>query len=451
MPYKTPESLIAHVEPTSEAQSLSRRESLERTLAETEEALLMRRGSTASRRTTTTMMQERDLAVGAGTPVSPMTREAGMGMTPLVDDGKDVEGPSVPEPMGTTTTTTTTTTMASLHTCSTPASRDTSPEVFHDDPARARRIGALTRDRARDIERGRAQTTGTGSGSRCASESPTGRDRIPRPAASHIHAVDIHAAQEHQIDTAGGGMTMSSSLGRLASRSRTRTSAGRTASVSPSRLGRWRGSSLRNPSPATTRHSSIAHMPTMTSTPAGPLLDFSQISEYIIGKSALKHRLVTCTLGRHRILSFPCVIEDERYPRNQFIWNVAFVFDRASDLSAFEPVVRKCGRIFRACEVRLLALPFCLCSRRVQLDSQYLTHRSTRANIQNVIDQMFEDLNSYSETSITIDGINYLELKLFPFYRESARPRAKRARRTEADSDLQRTRPSSRTGMCPCP
>jgi hypothetical protein len=30
---------------------------------------------------------------------------------------------------------------------------------------------------------------------------------------------------------------------------------------------------------------------------------------------------------------------------------------------------------------------------------------------------MFEDLNSYSETSITIDGINYLELKLFPFYR----------------------------------
>ena len=54
-----------------------------------------------------------------------------------------------------------------------------------------------------------------------------------------------------------------------------------------------------------------------------------------------------------------------------------------------------------------------------QLDSQYLTHRSTRVNIQNVIDQMFEDLNSYSETSITIDGINYLELKLFPFYRES--------------------------------
>ncbi|GHJ86165.1 hypothetical protein NliqN6_2567 [Naganishia liquefaciens] len=391
VPYKTPETLISHVEPLSEPQSVSRRESTERA-GETEDGLVMRRGSTASRRT----MGERDYAAEAGmTPVSPMTRDPGMGMTPLVNASTDViEGPSVPEPMGTSTT------MASLHTCSTPASRDTSPEVFHDDPARARRIGPFTRDRARDVERGRMQTTsrtGTGSLSRCASESPTGRDRISRPA-SHIHAVDIHP-QELQVDTTMG--MMSSSLGRLASRSSTRTAAGRTASVSPSRLGRWRGSSLRNPSPATTRHSSINHVPTTASPAAtGPLLDFSQISEYIIGKSALKHRLVTCTLGRHRILSFPCVIEDERYPRNQFIWNVAFVFDRASDLSAFEPVVRKCGRIFRACE----------------LDSQYLTHRSTRANIQNVIDQMFEDLNSYSETSITIDGINYLELKLFPFY-----------------------------------
>lgn len=284
----------------------------------------MRRGSTASRRT-----GERDEG------------------TPGMNGNGNFDVPSVPEPLGSTTTTT------SLHTCSTPASRDTSPEVF-DDPARARRIGAFTRDRTRDGERGRVTTTTTTAGtlSRCASESPTRRERIPRPA-SHIHPLDIQT-QDLQMDSP---CTMSSSLGRLASRSRTRTTAGgRTASVSPSRIGRWRGSSsLRNPSPATTtRQSSINHPPLTPATAGGggPLLDFSQISEYIIGKSALKHRLVTCTLGRHRILSFPCVIEDERYPRNQFIWNVAFVFDRASDLSAFEPVVRKCGRIFRACEVR---------------------------------------------------------------------------------------------------
>jgi hypothetical protein len=35
------------------------------------------------------------------------------------------------------------------------------------------------------------------------------------------------------------------------------------------------------------------------------------------------------------------------------------------------------------------------------------------------LEQLFEDLNSYSETSIPLDGFNSLELKLFPFFRES--------------------------------
>jgi hypothetical protein len=34
-----------------------------------------------------------------------------------------------------------------------------------------------------------------------------------------------------------------------------------------------------------------------------------------------------------------------------------------------------------------------------------------------IIEQVFEDLNSYSETSIQIDNVNNLELKLFPFFR----------------------------------
>lgn len=36
------------------------------------------------------------------------------------------------------------------------------------------------------------------------------------------------------------------------------------------------------------------------------------------------------------------------------------------------------------------------------------------------MEQLFEDLNSYSETSINLDGFNSLELKLFPFFRASS-------------------------------
>jgi len=32
------------------------------------------------------------------------------------------------------------------------------------------------------------------------------------------------------------------------------------------------------------------------------------------------------------------------------------------------------------------------------------------------LEQLYEDLNSYSETSIPIDEFNSMELKIFPFY-----------------------------------
>lgn len=37
-------------------------------------------------------------------------------------------------------------------------------------------------------------------------------------------------------------------------------------------------------------------------------------------------------------------------------------------------------------------------------------------NIHAILEQLYEDLNSYSETSIPIDEFNSIELKIFPFY-----------------------------------
>lgn len=36
--------------------------------------------------------------------------------------------------------------------------------------------------------------------------------------------------------------------------------------------------------------------------------------------------------------------------------------------------------------------------------------------VQSLLEQLLGDLNSYSETSIVLDGINSLDLSLFPFY-----------------------------------
>lgn len=55
----------------------------------------------------------------------------------------------------------------------------------------------------------------------------------------------------------------------------------------------------------------------------------------------------------YRIIGLPMVLEGEagRYQRNQYMWNVCFVFRASASLAAFEPVVRKTARILRSAEV----------------------------------------------------------------------------------------------------
>ena len=55
-----------------------------------------------------------------------------------------------------------------------------------------------------------------------------------------------------------------------------------------------------------------------------------------------------------------------------------------------------------------------------KIDSAYLSGPNpNHTSLPAVLEQLFEDLNSYSETSIPLDGFNSLEVKLFPFYRTS--------------------------------
>jgi len=45
-----------------------------------------------------------------------------------------------------------------------------------------------------------------------------------------------------------------------------------------------------------------------------------------------------------------------------------------------------------------------------------LSSSETSPKIHAILEQLYEDLNSYSETSIPIDNFNSIELKIFPFY-----------------------------------
>ena len=86
------------------------------------------------------------------------------------------------------------------------------------------------------------------------------------------------------------------------------------------------------------------------------LFEFESIVEYVIPKDQICGRLVRCNTPSHRIIGFPVKLTGPRYRnerhRHEFRYNLCFVFDRMADLSCYEPIVRKCGRVLLACEVR---------------------------------------------------------------------------------------------------
>ncbi|KAG1827127.1 nitrogen permease regulator 2-domain-containing protein [Suillus subaureus] len=156
----------------------------------------------------------------------------------------------------------------------------------------------------------------------------------------------------------------------------------RRSSPSVNSHGGRRASSLNVPSPHQ-RSSSSSRV----------LFNFDDISKYVIPPGELCGRLVICATRKYRIMGFPVLLPGN-YQRNYFQYNVCFVFERSADLSCYEPVVRKVSRE----------------------ESCFLSCSKSSPAMHAVLEQLYEDLNSYSETSIPIDAFNSIELKIFPFY-----------------------------------
>ncbi|KAJ3192249.1 Nitrogen permease regulator 2 [Irineochytrium annulatum] len=131
-------------------------------------------------------------------------------------------------------------------------------------------------------------------------------------------------------------------------------------------------------------------------------IDFDAISEYIIPKPILCNRLVTVCTPRYRVMGYPVSIEDPKYERNAFLFNLCFVFENSSvehvDLPAYEQVVRKMSRILRSLEK----------------ESEFLHNAETKGTVLNIMEQLMQDIQI--ECQIPIDDANMINLKLLPTY-----------------------------------
>lgn len=166
----------------------------------------------------------------------------------------------------------------------------------------------------------------------------------------------------------------------------------------------------------------LAADPTGTS-----LFNFDTVKNYVIPKPQLCNKLISFKIENLRVLGYPVNIEGSRYLRNSFNFNFCFVFPYNSDTTPYELAIQRMGRMFRALEEQSFMLS--------KLDKEMMffndkaapstgktqftpgqgkVRKFTLLSIESLVQQIFQDLNNYSECCIPLDTSNSVDIKLFP-------------------------------------
>ncbi|XKL63117.1 hypothetical protein PGB90_005481 [Kerria lacca] len=110
--------------------------------------------------------------------------------------------------------------------------------------------------------------------------------------------------------------------------------------------------------------------------------DFESVSVYIIPKAELFGNVITITVFGFKILGFPTRIDDKKYARNAYYFNLCFVFDAWARSVHYEPIVKKLTDFLIPMEIENTFL------------SQLTHSRKHQEHLVNMLSQVMNDLNT---------------------------------------------------------
>ena len=122
---------------------------------------------------------------------------------------------------------------------------------------------------------------------------------------------------------------------------------------------------------------------------------FDSIAVYIIPKPELTERSITLNVHGIKVCGFPRVINDNKYKRNQFMFNVCFVCHPWSRTVQFEPALKKLSQ-------HLMSL---------ELENQFLSNESNTPQLENLLSEVYKQLTETNHV-IMQTGHHMLNLKL---------------------------------------
>ncbi|XP_041987472.1 GATOR complex protein NPRL2-like [Aricia agestis] len=120
---------------------------------------------------------------------------------------------------------------------------------------------------------------------------------------------------------------------------------------------------------------------------------FDSINAYIIPKPQIQKCTMTINALGHKIIGYPIRIDNSRYERNMYMFNLCFVCDSWSKTVQYEPVVKKLGEHLTIMEE----------------ETRFVSSGSTK--LPTLLAHLLHDLNTYRKATL-VEGDTVMHLKV---------------------------------------
>ncbi|KAJ0183600.1 hypothetical protein K1T71_000023 [Dendrolimus kikuchii] len=128
---------------------------------------------------------------------------------------------------------------------------------------------------------------------------------------------------------------------------------------------------------------------------------FDSISAYIIPKPQIQKCTMTINSLGHKIVGYPIRIENPRYERNAYLFNLCFVCDSWSKTVQYEPVVKKLGEHLTIMEE----------------ETRFVSSGSTK--LPTLLAHLLHDLNTHRKATL-VEGDTVMHLKVLEIRKDPA-------------------------------
>lgn len=126
---------------------------------------------------------------------------------------------------------------------------------------------------------------------------------------------------------------------------------------------------------------------------------FDSLSGFFITKPELLDKFIKVNTTKLKMMGYPVVIENKKYERNAFIFNLCFVVDNISHLDClYEPIVRKMAHYLI----------------NLEIECEYLSKEATKSDLKRLMRAIFDDLNTKKQCSVKVNDRTCIQLKLMP-------------------------------------